>query len=69
MTRAFCAACGTHMTTRRPGLDAVVLKIGTLDDPTFMAVPRSRSSRKTSSPSMLCLMACISLEKLPPTRG
>ncbi len=33
VTREFCAVCGTHMVTRRPGLPPVVLKIGTLDDP------------------------------------
>jgi hypothetical protein len=33
VTREFCPDCGTHLITRRPGLDAVVLKIGTLDDP------------------------------------
>jgi hypothetical protein len=33
VTREFCGECGTHMTTRRPGLPPVVLKIGTLDDP------------------------------------
>jgi hypothetical protein len=33
VTREFCALCGTHMTTRRPGLRPVVLKIGTLDNP------------------------------------
>ena len=33
VTREFCAECGTHLTTRRPGLPAVILKVGTLDDP------------------------------------
>jgi hypothetical protein len=33
VTREFCPECGTHLTTRRPGLPAVILKIGTLDDP------------------------------------
>jgi hypothetical protein len=33
VTREFCGECGTHMITRRPGLPPVVLKIGTLDDP------------------------------------
>jgi hypothetical protein len=33
VTREFCAVCGTHMISRRPGLRPVVLKIGTLDDP------------------------------------
>ena len=32
-TREFCGTCGTHLTTRRPGMEAVILKIGTLDDP------------------------------------
>jgi hypothetical protein len=33
VTREFCAACGVHLTTRRPGLDAIILKVGTLDEP------------------------------------
>ena len=33
VTREFCADCGTHLTKRRPGLHAVILKVGTLDDP------------------------------------
>ncbi len=33
VTREFCADCGTHIATRRPGLAAVILKVGTLDDP------------------------------------
>ena len=33
VTREFCAVCGTHMISRRPGLRPVVLKIGTLDNP------------------------------------
>jgi hypothetical protein len=34
VTREFCPNCGTHILTRAPGLPgAVVLKVGTLDDP------------------------------------
>jgi hypothetical protein len=33
VTREFCAVCGTHMISRRPGLRPIVLKIGTLDNP------------------------------------
>jgi hypothetical protein len=33
VTREFCAECGTHILTRRPGLEQLVLKVGTLDDP------------------------------------
>ena len=40
VTRDFCEVCGTHLITRRPGLDAVVLKIGTLDDPRLFGSPQ-----------------------------
>ena len=40
MTREFCAECGTHLITRRPGLPAVILKIGTLDDPGLFGGPQ-----------------------------
>jgi hypothetical protein len=40
VTREFCAECGTHILTRRPGLPAVVLKVGTLDDPRVFGRPQ-----------------------------
>jgi hypothetical protein len=40
VTREFCAECGTHLTTRRPGLPAVILKVGTLDDPGLYGTPQ-----------------------------
>jgi len=40
VTREFCAECGTHLTSRRPGLDAVILKVGTLDDPGLFGTPQ-----------------------------
>jgi hypothetical protein len=33
VTREFCAECGTHLATRPPGFPAVIIKVGTLDDP------------------------------------
>ena len=39
VTREFCAECGTHLTTRRPGFDAVIVKVGTLDDPSRFGAP------------------------------
>jgi hypothetical protein len=40
VTREFCAECGTHITTRRPGLPAVILKVGTFDDPSLFGSPQ-----------------------------
>jgi hypothetical protein len=40
VTREFCSECGAHIATRRPGLEAVILKIGTLDDPGVFGGPR-----------------------------
>ena len=40
VTREFCAECGTHLVTRRPGLPAVILKVGTLDDPGLFGTPQ-----------------------------
>lgn len=33
VTREFCPECGTHVVTRSPGFPAVILKVGSLDDP------------------------------------
>jgi hypothetical protein len=41
VTREFCAECGTHLLTRAPGLPGVVmLKVGTLDDPSVFGGPQ-----------------------------
>ena len=39
VTREFCAECGTHMVTR-PNAPAVVVKVGTLDDPALYGGPK-----------------------------
>jgi hypothetical protein len=39
VTREFCAECGTHLATLRPGLPAAILKVGTLDDPGLFGGP------------------------------
>jgi len=34
VTRQFCGECGTHLFTRAPGFEvAVIIKLGTMDDP------------------------------------
>jgi hypothetical protein len=41
-TREFCAECGTHVTTLLAGdSTSIVLKIGTLDDPSPFASPQA----------------------------
>ena len=40
VTREFCPDCGTHIMTRSPFADGVIiLKVGTLDDPTVYDKP------------------------------
>lgn len=39
--REFCSECGTHLLTRAPGLPGtVLLKVGTLDDPSAFGSPQ-----------------------------
>jgi hypothetical protein len=40
VTREFCAECGTHLTTRPPGFPAVIVKVGTLDEPSLYGSPQ-----------------------------
>ena len=41
VTREFCAECGTHVLTRTPNLPgAVLLKVGTFDDPSVFGRPQ-----------------------------
>lgn len=39
-TREFCGSCGTQIASRRDGLEHVILRIGTLDDPALFNGPR-----------------------------
>jgi hypothetical protein len=39
VTREFCSECGTHITTRPPGFPAVVIKVGTLNNPSLFDGP------------------------------
>jgi hypothetical protein len=41
VTREFCPSCGTHVASKAPGLAGVVmLKVGTLDDPSAFGGPQ-----------------------------
>jgi hypothetical protein len=39
VTREFCANCGTHIVSRPRSFPAVILKVGTLDDPKVYGAP------------------------------
>ena len=40
VTREFCAECGTHIVTRPSVSPALVVKVGTLDDPSLFGGPQ-----------------------------
>jgi hypothetical protein len=40
VTREFCPDCGTHVVTRPQGFPAVIIKVGTLDDPKQFGGPQ-----------------------------
>jgi hypothetical protein len=69
VTRFFCATCGTHLTTRRPGLDAVILKIGTLDDPAQYGGASIAIFTEEEQAFHLVAEGVPKFEKLPPARG
>ncbi|MBI1179776.1 MAG: hypothetical protein GC201_04405 [Alphaproteobacteria bacterium] len=39
VTREFCPVCGTHVLTRAKGFPGVIIKVGTLDDPSLFGGP------------------------------
>lgn len=40
VTRIFCAQCGTHTSSQRPGVREEIVKVGTLDDPSYFGGAR-----------------------------
>src|SRR5580692_10686772 len=68
VTREFCAECGTHLTTHRPGLRAVNLKAGTLDDPALYGSPQSAIFTCDKQAFHTIPEGLPSFEKLPPRR-
>ena len=66
VTREFCAECGTHLTTRRPGLRAVILKVGTLDDPRLFGSPQMAIFTIDQQTFHLIPEGIPTFERLPP---
>jgi hypothetical protein len=68
VTRSFCANCGTHLTTSRQGLQAVILKIGTLDEPAQYGGPAIAIFTEEEQAFHLVPHGVPKFEKLPPQR-
>jgi hypothetical protein len=68
VTREFCADCGTHLATRPPGLPAVVVKVGTLDDPRLFAAPQMAIHTLDKQPFHHIPDGLQTFERLPPRR-
>jgi hypothetical protein len=68
VTREFCAECGTHLTTRPVVVPALVLKVGTLDDPTLFGAAQMAIYTVDSQPFHLVPEGVPSFERLPPPR-
>ena len=66
MTREFCENCGAHLTTRRPGLPLVILKVGTLDDPSLFGVPQMAINTLDMQPFHVIPEGVPAYERLPP---
>lgn len=64
-TRDFCETCGTHILTRRPGKDDVVIKVGTLDDPTLFGTPQMAINTADIQPFHEIAEGVVRFERLP----
>ncbi|WP_281017271.1 MULTISPECIES: GFA family protein [unclassified Minwuia] len=69
VTRDFCGTCGTHITTRRPDMRSLlVLKAGTLDDPSLYDQPRLAIFCIDRQPFHQLPDALPLFERMPPPR-
>jgi hypothetical protein len=66
VTREFCETCGTHLTTRRLDMPFVILKVGTLDDPSLYGGPRMAIYAVDKQPFHLIPEGLPTFERLPP---
>lgn len=65
-TRDFCPTCGTHLTTRQPGGQTLVVKVGTMDDPTLYDGPSAAIHMAEAQPFHCIAEGVPQYDKLPP---
>ena len=63
--RRFCGTCGTHLTTELPDGERVVVKVGTLDDPTLYGGPKAAIYTVDQQPFHLIDNDIPAFERLP----
>jgi hypothetical protein len=68
VTREFCPECGTHLVTRLPDRPAVVVKVGTLDDPKLFGGPQIAIYTIDKQPFHQIPTGLPTFERLPPRR-
>ncbi|OWU86034.1 hypothetical protein ATO6_03965 [Oceanicola sp. 22II-s10i] len=65
-TRDFCPTCGTHLTTRQPGGQTLVVKVGTMDDPTLYGGPSAAIHMAEAQPFHCVAKGVPQYDRLPP---
>ena len=69
-TREFCETCGTHIITRTPfDASVVILKVGTLDDPSAYAGPQAAIWTDDKQPYHLIAEGVATFPKFPSRPG
>ena len=69
VTREFCETCGTHLVTRNPRVPFVILKAGTLDDPTLYGAPQMAIFALDKQPFHVLAEGLPEFERVPPQRA
>lgn len=67
VTRQFCANCGTHTLTNLPAMSAVLLKVGTMDDPSLYGKPDMAIFTCDAQEFHVIPDGIPAFEKMPPT--
>jgi hypothetical protein len=66
VTREFCENCGAHLTTRSPNVPLVILKVGTLDDPSLYGGPQMAINTLDKQSFHVIPEGLPTFERLPP---